>query len=80
MPSTPPGMIDPRGSAGNVIGMHRLGGVYRRQGRVEDAEGWYRRAADAGSTPSMHLLGRLYEEQGRAAEVQEWLRRGEEER
>jgi uncharacterized protein len=54
--------------------MFNLGVLLRKQGRVGEAEQWYRMAADAGDARAISNLGVLLKEQGRMDEAEQ-LRR-----
>jgi hypothetical protein len=54
----------------------RRGAELDDQGRFEEAEPLYRRAAEAGHGPGMNLLGHLLLVQGRPQESEQWWRRG----
>lgn len=43
--------------------------------RLEDAERWYRRAADGGDTGAMYNLGLLLRTSGRLDDAERWYRR-----
>jgi tetratricopeptide (TPR) repeat protein len=45
------------------------------QGKEDQAEQWYRRAADAGDTGAMVNLGVLLKDQGKGDEAEQWFRR-----
>jgi TPR repeat protein len=44
---------------------------------VGEAEGWYRRAAQAGDAGAMHQLSLLLERQGQTNEAARWRRRAD---
>src|SRR5205807_2702194 len=46
-----------------------------REGLVDEAEGWFSRAAEAGKASAMESLGALLCEQGRVNEAEHWCGR-----
>jgi TPR repeat protein len=52
-----------------------MGSMAYEEGRIEEAERFYRRAADNGHTSSMYSLGRLLHQAGRIEEAEQWYRR-----
>ncbi len=63
------------GEGGDTWVMYTLGLILRERGELAEAEGWYRRAADAGQREAMLNLGLLLHERGELAEVETWWRR-----
>src|SRR4051794_21454177 len=52
--------------------MSNLGYLLEERGEVEEAEGWYRRGADAGDGKAMSNLGYLLEKRGEVEEAERW--------
>jgi TPR repeat protein len=52
-----------------------LARVLERLNRSEEAETWYRKAAEAGDTEAMVLLGLLLARRGQTREAERWLRK-----
>ena len=66
--------------AGDGEAMSHLGVLLQRRGRLEEAEAWYRRAAnashaEAGGREVMTHLGVLLQRRGRLEEAEAWYRR-----
>jgi TPR repeat protein len=55
--------------------MFNLADLHLASGRIEEAETWFRRAADAGDVDAMFQLGSLFQMAGRIDEAQQWLQR-----
>jgi TPR repeat protein len=55
--------------------MVNLGAVFWKQGKEDQAEQWYRKAADAGSTDAMSTLGALLWKQGKEDQAEQWYRK-----
>ncbi|MEU8374125.1 tetratricopeptide repeat protein, partial [Micromonospora sp. NPDC048894] len=56
--------------------MNNLGILLKQRGdSQEEAEQWYRRAADTGHTDAMYNLGILLEQRGSQDEAEQWYRR-----
>jgi serine/threonine protein kinase/TPR repeat protein len=67
------------GDAEDAIAMYNsIGRRLRESGRLEEAEGWFRRAADAGDTEGMNVIGQLMRRSGRVEEAERWYRRAAE--
>ena len=59
---------------GDATAMNNLGYLYDvHQGRLDEAERWYKKAIKEGNVIAMTNLGRLYEEQGKLDQAIEWL-------
>ncbi|MFF0747100.1 tetratricopeptide repeat protein [Streptomyces sp. NPDC004111] len=59
----------------NAGAAHNLGFLLAELGRLEEAERWYHRAAEAGQADAANNLGVLFAQAGRVAEAEQWLRR-----
>lgn len=55
-----------------------IGRRLRESGRLEEAEGWFRRAADTGDSEAMSTLGQLLRRLGRVEAAEHWYRRAAE--
>ncbi|MRH87619.1 tetratricopeptide repeat protein [Nocardia sp. SYP-A9097] len=55
--------------------MFRLGYLLRQQGKIAEAEIWYRKAADTGHAYAMNGLGFLLEQRGDLTEAEGWYRK-----
>lgn len=58
---------------GDPRAMYELGRLFRTNGRPDEAERWYRRAAEAGHPGALFNLGNLAYEDGRHREAEHWL-------
>jgi TPR repeat protein len=58
--------------------MDRLGVLRGDRGELAEAEGWWRRAADAGDSDAMDKLGVLLHDRGELDEAEVWWRRAAE--
>lgn len=58
---------------GDPHAMYRLARLYRKNGRPDEAERWFRRAAEAGHPGALYNLGNLAYEDGRHREAEHWL-------
>jgi TPR repeat protein len=58
--------------------MYSLGELLHDRGELDDAEAWYRRAADAGDSDAMDKLGVLLHDRGELDEAEVWWRRAAE--
>ena len=68
-----------RRTPATVAGMREpLGLLLQQRGRLEEAETWYRRAAEAGDGRAMHNLGVLLGLRGELGEADTWYRRAAE--
>jgi TPR repeat protein/pimeloyl-ACP methyl ester carboxylesterase len=57
-----------------VDASYNLAILLRRQGRDDEAEKWFQRAAEEGDVDAMYNLGRMLSRRGRPEEAQKWLR------
>jgi uncharacterized protein len=57
-----------------TLASYNLGVVFREQGRLEEAESWFRSAADAGESAAAFNLAYLFRAQGRLEEAETWYR------
>lgn len=60
---------------GDLTAMYHFGKLLTQRRQTDDAEYWFRRAADAGHPGAMLNLGRLVKDRGRADEAEQWFRR-----
>lgn len=58
---------------GDPRAIYELAQLYRKNGRPDEAERWFRRAADAGHPGALFNLGNLAYEDGRHREAEHWL-------
>jgi len=65
------------GNAGavDVDALVNLGRMAKNQGRLDEAEQWFRKAADTGHTGAMVDLGLLLQMRGDLADAEEWFRK-----
>jgi hypothetical protein len=54
--------------------MNNLGAMLERRGQVDEAERWYRRAAEAGDVRGMGNLAAALDRRGDATEAARWHR------
>ena len=60
---------------GHLDAMSNLGVLLDGQGKPDEAEEWWRKAADAGHLGAMSNLGALLAEQGKPEQAEEWWRK-----
>ena len=58
---------------GDPRAMYKLARLFKKNGRPDEAERWFRRAADAGHPGALFNLGNLAYEDGRHREAEHWL-------
>lgn len=58
---------------GDPSAMYELAQLFRKNGRPDEAERWFRRAAEAGHPGALFNLGNLAYEDGRHREAEHWL-------
>ena len=63
----------PAARRGDPRAMYRLARLFRKSGRPDEAERWFRRAAEAGHPGALYNLGNLAYEDGRRREAEHWL-------
>lgn len=60
--------------AGNPIAMTRMGEYYEQLEKLEDAEGWYRKATESGHSPALQKLVALLRRLGKPIAAEQLLR------
>jgi DNA-binding XRE family transcriptional regulator/tetratricopeptide (TPR) repeat protein len=58
---------------GDPRAMYKLARLFKKNGRPDEAERWFRRAAEAGHPGALFNLGNLAYEDGRHREAEHWL-------
>jgi TPR repeat protein/DNA-binding XRE family transcriptional regulator len=72
------GQLRLQANGGEPMAMFKLGRLLKKSGRTDEAEQWFRRAADYDHPGALFNLGRLFHESGQLDKAEAWFRRAAE--